>query len=222
MKLTTNTIITAFFLFAEAVLYWFILTAGGMTVVVCSYTAIVLCFLYALVYVRRCSLLFVAALACTLGADYYLVIADPQQQLGGMICFLFVQGFYGWQLHRTYKRKWPLYLRLGLTAVAATVCFLVLGEDTDVLAVVSVCYYANLICNILLSWLQFSNYKLAAIGFIFFLLCDTVIGLQVASTGYLEIEPGSWLHSIIFPPFHLSWFFYLPSQVLLSLSSRKL
>ena len=221
MKPFSNKILTALFLLTEAILYWFILTAGGMTVVVCSYAAIVLCFLYALIQVKQGKPLFLAALACTLGADYFLVLESPQNQLGGMIFFLFVQGFYAWQLHRTCERKWPLYLRLALTAVGAAVTFLVLGESTDPLAVVSVCYYANLICNILLAWMQFSRYKLAAIGFVLFLLCDTVIGLQVASTGYLPIEPGSWLYSIIFPPFHLSWFFYLPSQVLLSLSSSK-
>lgn len=221
MKLSANKILTAAFLLAEAVLYWFILTAGGMTVVVCSYAAIVLCFLFALIHIKKGKPLFVAALACTLGADYFLVIVSPQHQLGGMIFFLFVQGFYAWQLHRTYDKRWPLYLRLGLTILAAAATFFILGTDTDVLAVISVCYYANLISNIVVAWLQYSKYKLAAIGFIFFLLCDTVIGLQVASTGYLPIEPGSWLHSIIFPPFHLSWFFYLPSQVLLALSSRK-
>ena len=221
MQLSANKILTAIFLLAEAILYWFILTAGGMTVVVCSYAAIVLCFLYALIHIKKGKPLFVAALAFTLGADYFLVIMSPQQQLGGMIFFLFVQGFYAWQLHRTYDKRWPLYLRLGLTITAAAVAFFVLGENADLLAVVSVCYYANLICNILTACLQYSKYKLATIGFILFLLCDTVIGLQVASTGYLPIEPGSWLHSIIFPPFHLSWFFYLPSQVLLAISSSK-
>ena len=221
MKRSINKTVTAVFLLTEAILYWFILTAGGLTVVVCSYAAIVLCFLFALIHIKNGKPLFVAALACTLGADYFLVIMSPQQQLGGMICFLFVQGFYAWQLHRTYDKRWPLYLRLGLTIFAVAAAFIVLGKSTDVLAVVSVCYYANLVSNILIAWLQYSKYKLAAIGFILFLLCDTVIGLQVASSGYLPIEPGSWLHSIIFPPFHLSWFFYLPSQVLLALSSSK-
>ena len=47
-----------------------------------------------------------------------------------------------------------------------------------------------------------------------------VIGLQVATSGYLPIEEGSVLNEILYPGFNLSWLFYLPSQVLLSLSSR--
>ena len=63
MKPFSNKILTALFLLTEAILYWFILTAGGMTVVVCSYAAIVLCFLYALIHVKQGQPLFLAALA---------------------------------------------------------------------------------------------------------------------------------------------------------------
>jgi len=137
-----------------------------------------------------------------------------------MVFFLFAQGFYAWQLHSTCQKKWPLYMRLGLTGTAAAVTCIVLGENTDALALISLCYYANLILNLLLAWMQFSRYPLAAIGFVLFLLCDTVIGLQVATSGYLPIEEGSVLNEILYPGFNLSWLFYLPSQVLLSLSSR--
>ena len=213
--------VTPIFLTAEAVLYYLILTTGGMTVVVSSYTAIVLCFLYALLYIRKGMALFVAALACTLGADYFLVVLSPQQQLPGMVFFLFAQSFYAWQLHSTFQKKWPLYLRLGLIVGAVAVTCLVLGENTDALALISLCYYANLVMNIVVAWMQFSRYRLAAIGFILFLLCDTVIGLQVACTGYLPISPDSRLYTALFPPFNLAWLFYLPSQVLLALGNRK-
>jgi hypothetical protein len=48
-----------------------------------------------------------------------------------------------------------------------------------------------------------------------------VIGLQVAAQGYLPIEEGTLLHRILFMNFNLSWFFYLPSQVLIALTSTK-
>lgn len=221
MKPLFKQIPMALFLAAECFLYYLILTTGGNTLVISSFSAIVLCFLFALLHIRSGKPLFLAALACTVGADYCLIMCNPIQQLYGMIFFLFAQGFYAWQLHSTCKHTWLLYLRIGLTAAGAAVTFLVLGDKADPLAVVSVCYYANLIMNIVLSWLQFSRYRLAAIGFILFLLCDTVIGLQVASTGYLPIPEGSWLHHVIFSGFNLSWLFYLPSQVLLSLCSTQ-
>lgn len=59
--------------------------------------------------------------------------------------------------------------------------------------------------------------KLLPLAFALFLLCDTVIGLQVASMGYLLIPEGSWVYRLIFSGWNLAWAFYLPSQVLLAL-----
>ena len=114
-----------------------------------------------------------------------------------------------------------MWVRLGLIAIALSVTVLVLQENTDALALVSLCYYANLIFNIVMTFLQFKSDKLFPIALVLFLLCDTVIGLQVACGGYLPITEGSLLYRIIFMPFNLSWFFYLPSQVLISLRGAK-
>ena len=112
-------------------------------------------------------------------------------------------------------------MRLGLSVVAVVVSIVALGDNVDALAVVSVCYYVNLIMNMVCAFVRFRDNRLMAIGFVLFILCDTVIGLQVAAGGYLPIPEGSFIHKIIFSGFHLSWFFYLPSQVLLALCSRK-
>jgi hypothetical protein len=55
------------------------------------------------------------------------------------------------------------------------------------------------------------------IAFTLFLLCDTVIGLQVAAGGYLPIAQDSVLYGLLFSGFNLAWLFYLPSQVLIAL-----
>lgn len=124
-------------------------------------------------------------------------------------------------LHHSRPDKTLLFIRLGLIAAAEAVTVLILKDATDPLAVISICYYVNLIFNIILAFLQFKQYRLFAIGLVFFLLCDTVIGLQVMSGGYLPIPDGSLLDQILSVPFNLAWLFYLPSQVLISLSSRK-
>ena len=208
------------FLIFEAILYYFILTVGGQTLVTTSYLSIVLCFLFALQGIKSSPLL-TAGLACTVGADFCLVVCDPIQRLWGMVFFLGAQTFYAIHLHRKQPNKLLLWIRLALTAVAAIVAVVVLKENVDPLALVSVCYYANLILNAIVAFTQWRNSKLLPIAFVLFILCDTIIGLQVASTGYLPIAEGSWLHNLIFSGFNTAWLFYLPSQVLISLCSMR-
>ena len=212
---------TFLFLALELLDYYFILTAGGDLLVYSSFGAIVLCFLHVLFHIKACDKLLLGGLACTVGADFCLVICDPIQQLWGMIFFLTAQSLYATRLHAVDHRKPLLWLRTSLILIALAITVLVLGEKTDALALVSLCYYANLIINLIMAFLQFKQDKLFPIALLLFLLCDTVIGLQVACGGYLPIAEGSVLYRIIFMPFNLSWFFYLPSQVLISLRGAK-
>lgn len=214
-----NTALTLAFLAVSLLLYYFILTAGGTLLLATSYAAIVLCFLFALSGWQNFWI--IGGLACTVGADFFLVVLSPIQQFWGMVFFLGAQSLYAAMLHRSRPGKVFLWLRITLTVVAEIVTVAILKDATDPLAVISICYYVNLIFNILMAFLQFKQYPLFSVGLVFFLLCDTVIGLQVMSGGYLPIPEDSLLHSIIFPPFNLAWMFYLPSQVLIALSSRK-
>ena len=79
MNTLPKKILTAVFLCIEAVLYYFVLTGSGMTFTVTAYTGIILCFAFALIMGIRQDWLMVAGLACTVGADYCLVICDPIQ-----------------------------------------------------------------------------------------------------------------------------------------------
>ena len=206
------------FLLLEAILYYFILTAGGQTLVITSYLSIVLCFLFALQGIRHNPFM-AAGLACTVGADFCLVICDPIQQLWGMVFFLAAQTFYAVHLHRKYKNNVLLLIRILLTVAAAIIAVIVLKENTDPLALVSICYYANLIMNMVVAFTQWRTNKMLPVALVLFILCDTIIGLQVASTGYLPIPEGSALHNFLFSGFNTSWMFYLPSQVLIALSA---
>ena len=221
MKILKNKkdILLICFLFLETILYYFILTSSGKLLIWSEYSAIILCFLFALVNFK--SPLMIAGLAMTLGADFCLVICEPIQQLWGMVFFLMAQTFYAIKLHRQGLCKGLLIARLGASVAAVIISFSVLRENADALALVSMCYYVNLIMNLICAFARFRDNKWMAIGFVLFLLCDTVIGLQVAAGGYLPIPEGSMIHRIIFSGFHLSWFFYLPSQVMLALCARK-
>ena len=215
-----NTLLTVFLLIAEAILYYFILTTGGQTLVITSYLSIIFCFLFALQGIRHNPLI-VAGLACTVGADFCLVVCDPIQQLWGMVFFLGAQTLYAIHLHGKQKNNLLLIARIVLTVTAEIIAALVLKENLDALAMVSMAYYANLIMNMVVAFAQWHKDKLLPIGFVLFILCDTIIGLQVASGGYLPIAEGSVLYNLIFSGFNTAWMFYLPSQVLIALSVLK-
>ena len=205
----------AAFLAAQAVLYALILTAGGDLLVCSSFGAIVLCLVYVLCGLRQGDGFSVCALALTVAADFCLVICSPQQRLWGMVFFLAVQLCYAASLGRTL-----LWMRAALSVAALILTVSVLGDKTDALALISVCYYAQLVCNLACALLR--KRWLMAAGFVLFLLCDTVVGLQVAASGYLSLSTDGWLHRLLFCGFNLPWFFYLPSQVCLALQSNKI
>ena len=214
-------LLTYCFLGAQLILYYFILTAGGKLLVVTSYLAILLCFAFAAFNADDRNLCILGGLACTAVADFFLVVCSPMQQLPGLIAFLGTQTFYAILLHRKNRSRKLLYLRLALTALGIILTLAVLGNKTDPLTMVSVVYYVNLIVNIIMAFLRFRKNRLFAIALVLFLLCDTVIGLQAAAGGYLSIGKDSLLYRLIFVPFNLAWLFYLPSQVLIALCSKK-
>lgn len=207
------------FLLAEVVLYILILTTSGELLVWSSFGAIVLCFLFALL--QDGERLLVAGLGCTVAADFFLVVCQPRQQLWGMVCFLAVQTQYAIWLQRGGANRARLAVRLALTVCVAAIAVGILKDKTDALALVSVCYYVNLIMNMVEAFAKFRKLRLFAIGLVLFILCDTVIGLQVASEGYLPIGEDTWLHRILFVDFNLAWMFYLPSQALIALTAAK-
>lgn len=213
--------LTRCFLAVQFVLYCFILTTSGNLLVVTSYLAILLCFAFAAFNADERNLCLLGGLACTAVADFFLVVCSPMRQLPGMLAFLGTQSFYAVYLHRRSKDIRLLYLRLALTILGVILTFAVLGNKTDPLAMVSVIYYANLITNLIMACLRFRKNRIFAIALILFLLCDTVIGLQAAAGTYLAIGKDSLLYRLIFVPFNLAWLFYLPSQVLIALCSKK-
>ena len=209
------------FLVLELILYYLILTAGGDLLRWSSYISIILCFIYAVCNLRKSNWLLVGGLLFTVCADTCLVYCQPMEQLWGMVFFLCAQTLYCRYLHRSKANTLTLTIRMILIAIAEVICVIVLRNKTDALVVISICYYVNLIMNIVDAFLRRKAQSLLPVALVLFLMCDTVIGLQVASGGYLPISEGTWLHSLLFCGFNLSWFFYLPSQVFIALSTQK-
>jgi len=137
------------------------------------------------------------------------------------VFFLGTQICYAVSLWLRRKNKGLLYVRLGLVLMAEIMTVLVLGNKTDALALISLAYYAMLVMNIIVAFPQGDISKNFPIALVLFLLCDTVIGLQVAAGGYLPIGEDSWLYNLLFSDFNLAWLFYLPSQVLVALEAKR-
>jgi len=213
-----SSVFMGIFLALETALYCGLL-AGGSNFTVYAYTSIVLCFVYGLLQFKSANPWMLGGMACTVGADFFLVVCSPADQLWGMVFFMAAQSMYAVALHKKKFHKPIFVLRLSITVIAPLIALLVLRDKTDALSVISLCYYVNLIFNLITAWSQ--GNKVLGIGFVLFLLCDTVIGLQVAAGGYLPIGEGTLLHRIIFIDFNLAWFFYLPSQVLIALKIKE-
>lgn len=212
-----NQWLTVTFLLLEAVLYALILM--GQWVVSAQYAAVSLCFVFVLLHLRQANYFILFGLLGTLAADWFLVVHRPQEKLTAMLCFLVVQTAYALLLHRRVRRRGFLIARVIALLVAEVVALVVLREKIDALAMVSMAYYAMLIMNIACAFKSYKKQPLLAWALVLFFLCDTVVGLQVASAGYLILP--AWLNNAIFCGLPLDWLFYLPSQVMLAFCGKK-
>ena len=139
-----------------------------------------------------------------------------------MLCFSVTQICYFLRLYLSHgsKRARRAHLTVRCIAVLAALALtvLVLGEGADVLSLVSLFYYSNLILNLAVAVLQIRRSPLFPSALLLFLLCDTVIGLQVMADSYIPSFTESALYPLLYPDFNLAWAFYLPSQALIPLS----
>jgi hypothetical protein len=215
---------TATFFAAEAVLGLLLQTADAYADHY-RYVAVLLACLFCTLFASRSPsyLLTQAALLCTVGADWFLVMREPREQLPAMIFFLGTQLSYFLRLYfedtSHARRRVHLYLRTGASVFALALTWAVLGERCDALSLVSVLYYAHLILNLTFAFLQ-TGISFFSVGLLFFLLCDTVVGLSCIDP-YLPIPADSPLRALLSPGFDLVWAFYVPSQALLAASLVK-
>lgn len=212
--------VTAAFILLEIILFPLIQFTPGDVSAAWSYVAIVLVFIAALFSFRGfdASVLVRLGLGFTLVADYFLVL-DGEKLLEGVIAFTFTQAAYFAYLFITEKRRnvriASVISRVGVSLALVIGAFIVLGEDTDALAIVSVIYYANLVLNTLFAFLRGRGERVFAVGLALFCMCDLCIGLEVLFSSYLDSNVFSFFYGA---NLNLPWVFYQPSQVLIALS----
>lgn len=159
----------------------------------------------------------------TLVADYYMVVADEIDNLTGITVFLGTQLFIF--LHILVNdasikgRTANIVCRILLTAVAILIAHLILGNDADKMAIISVIYYANLCVNAIFAHRIKRGGILLTVGLILFALCDINVGLTGLSSIYTdELSEGSLLYRLTNTNVDLIWLFYIPSQTLIPLT----
>ncbi len=202
-----------------------ILFADGKIVTAFSFIAVSSAFLFSLIFIsfKKENYLTQIALFFTVIADIFLVLVKPMNQAIVMTSFSLTQIIYFILLLRqSDNKKLRLASIISRTIVVVGVIIatiIVVKDKVDYVALISMFYYANLIMNLIFAFINFRKNPLFAFGLLFFLLCDTFIGLNVAVGTYINVPETSILYKMAHPNFNWAWLFYVPSQTLISLSS---
>lgn len=213
---------TAAFLCTEAAVYvaFLFLDLTGTGIVwstALKYASVLLCFALACFRARNTDgRLVCAALGFTLLADLFLLVLN-RWYLAGVCVFCVVQGLYLVRLLRLRDgRVWFRLLLRALLALAALIAVTALGA-LEPLTAVTALYFSQLVANGVESLILGRRYALFSVGLLLFICCDLCVGLQNLS-GFLPVEGWGWLFQFARVGM---WLFYLPSQVLIALSSGK-
>ncbi len=163
-----------------------------------------------------------SALLFTVCSDFCLIILEPRRQLLSMVFFSAVQVLYFIRLSLLGKKREELLthilIRLSVIITGVLAAVIVLGEKTDMLSLISMFYYANLLVNFVysLKYIRFS--VMFSLGLLCFILCDTLVGLSEMGSLYFEFAEDSVIYRITHTELDLIWLFYVPSQTFLALS----
>ena len=214
------------FITAELALAVLLQLLQGRASVWCSYGAVVLACLFALLCFEKTPryALTQAALLATVCADYFLVLRGAEQKFVAMFFFLVAQLCYFARLYQSEPQK-PRRIahavsRGALCLITLAVTLLVLGQNADGVALISMLYFANLVLNVIFAFALREKPPLFAIGLLLFACCDVFVGLSLIEA-YLPLAEGGFIWHLAHPGFNAAWVFYVPSQALIALSLAK-
>lgn len=214
---------TKLFLFASLLFYILILFWNGpLPSGLLHFSSIVLCVVY--VWAKKpvtiVDWVFRIAFLFTVFADYFLTLRQSHQLLG-TILFVGAQVMYAILLMTSdtnNKIGWIVF-RLVLISGLMLIAHFIIQGPFDVLLFTALLYYGLLLSNALIAATRFRQFPFFSIGLLLYIGCDTLVGLS-QSAAYITLEEGSIWRFLLEFPINLIWFFYLPSQVYIALSSR--
>ncbi|MGN0806618.1 MAG: lysoplasmalogenase family protein [Candidatus Coproplasma sp.] len=226
-KLSLNNLIFLIFIAVEAVIYvvFNVLAAlGEPDPIYLKYAGVLLCLAVLLVVVimpnsNRDNALMLAALFFTAISDLFILVLDKYYEIG-LVTFIIVQALYLYRLYADRLKKIYISLAVRLfVMVALIVTFAVIGKLNLLVAECAI-YITMLVGNVADAFIVCGKgvkNLLFAIGLALFLGCDFCVGLHNFGT-VLGVALPDWL--VTFAAFAI-WAFYLPSQVLITLSANK-
>lgn len=185
-----------------------------------KYASISLCLafsLYCLIRKRKMVNCFIPiALVFTLISDYFLLFNTNQNlYVYGLITFIITQLIYFAFILYLRKSKLELLInllvRFLLTIAALVVAFYL--NYSDVLTILALVYFVELLSNFLYATFLIKldkEYLIFSLGLLLFIGCDINVGLN-----NVHLFEGIDYSLVNF----LMWVFYLPSQLLLSLTN---
>lgn len=166
----------------------------------------------------------IGALTFTLLADTCLVLLRPQTdilRLFGLIFFNITQILHMLYINKSLSKveKRNSYIIRGILAsILLIACILVLRNNVDIVSLLTMVYFSNLVCNIISAIKKYKTNKIYLFGLLFFVGCDIFVGMQDLFYSYITISYTSFLYKFFNPPFDAIWFFYVPSQTLLAIN----
>ena len=179
------------------------------------YLTILLCFLFVmLVGTSYDGKLLKLAFIITLIADLFLLVIDDYYLIGVSV-FCFVQFIYAYRLLNINKVKYKFRAMVYVVSILITeiIVKIVFEEMVDLLTIVTIIYFVTLINNIINSIFYFKCNYLFSVGLILFGFCDVFVGLSNLNN-YISFDYDFTID--------FAWLFYIPSQVLIALSVKKL
>lgn len=176
---------------------------------------------------KKHGLILVLAMAFTLVSDVFLVLiyhntGSIVDQSIGMTTFSLAQLSYFVYIYlNSSDKKLKLIhclVRVGACVFLIALTLIVLKDNVNYLAIITMFYFANLLLNAIFSFIIRPKNLALAIGFIFFICCDIFVAALAVEGLFITISEQSILYWFAHPPINFAWLFYTISQTLISLS----
>lgn len=221
--------ITLIYLITHMVMYILLFGIKGIDdnkIYLFMYAAILSALVYSLFYVLwkkdiACLLIFLAFVFTSI-ADTFLILLDDYYILA-LVCFMLTQFSYFIYIHICFfpKRKWFLDCLIRLFTIGIGILIILfVDQENRWITFLATMYFSNLVLNFVYSCCAKKRNPLFIVGLFLFILCDFCVGcFQIDQI--IDVSPHSLLMWIKHYPINLSWFFYYPSQILLSIANHK-
>lgn len=220
---------TTLFVVAQIILGIFIQKTGDITYGILTVSSVTLACIFVIINYQKSKFAFLMILALinTVIADTFLsgLALFDEAQFVAMCFFMVVQVCYFiiiYDRHKSINAKIiHAVIRAIMSIVAVVLTIVVLGDKCNALVIIAMLYFANILLNLIYSFVQIKHSILLAIGLLLFVLCDICIGLHVIDTTMMTIPPTSILYPIVHSGVNLAWVFYVPAQTLLAISTKE-